>query len=129
MKHRKNNRKWAREAGGVAGAMLLLAASLAWGAPSAGEADTPVHLDAKRQVELLNLIRQDCGACHGLRLTGGLGPPLLPESLRDKPFDALKQTILFGRPGTPMPPWRPFLTDAEAQWIVQSLLKGLPDAH
>lgn len=128
MTNRKNNSKWLREAGGVIGAVLVLAASLAWGAP-ASEGDAPAHLDPKRQGELLSLIRQDCGACHGLRLTGGLGPPLLPESLRDKPVDTLQQTILFGRPGTPMPPWRPFLTDTEAQWIVQTLLKGLPDAR
>lgn len=79
-----------------------------------------------RQAELLNLIRQDCGSCHGLRLEGGLGLPLTPQALREKPAEALKQTILHGRGGTPMPPWGPFLTEAEAGWIVETLLKGLP---
>ena len=82
-----------------------------------------------RQTELINLVRQDCGSCHGLTLSGGLGLPLLPEALKDKPAEALKQTILFGRNGTPMPPWQPFLTEDEASWIVESLLKGFPDAR
>lgn len=82
-----------------------------------------------RQTELLNLVRQDCGSCHGLRLEGGLGLPLTPHALREKSPEALKQTILHGRGGTPMPPWNPFLTEAEAGWIVDILLKGLPDAR
>jgi len=79
-----------------------------------------------RQAELLNLVRQDCGSCHGLRLEGGLGLPLTPQALKEKSPEALKQTILYGRGGTPMPPWGPFLTEAEAGWIVETLLKGLP---
>lgn len=79
-----------------------------------------------RRSELINLVRQDCGSCHGLTLKGGLGPALLPETLGDKPVESLTATILQGRPGTPMPPWKPFMTEAEAQWIVNQLLKGFP---
>lgn len=79
-----------------------------------------------RQKELLNLVRQDCGSCHGLRLEGGLGLPLTPQALKEKSPEALKQTILYGRGGTPMPPWNPFMTEAEAGWIVEILMKGLP---
>lgn len=79
-----------------------------------------------RQKELLNLVRQDCGSCHGLKMEGGLGLPLTPQALKEKSPDALKLTILYGRGGTPMPPWNPFLTEAEAGWIVEVLLKGLP---
>ncbi|GAO37149.1 cytochrome C [Sulfuricella sp. T08] len=79
-----------------------------------------------RRAELLNLIRQDCGSCHGMKLTGGLGLPLTPDMLRGKSPEALQQTILYGRGGTPMPPWAPFMTEAEAGWIVETLLKGLP---
>lgn len=89
--------------------------------PAAYPAPSPA-----RQAELLNLVRQDCGSCHGLRLEGGLGLPLTPQALKDKSPEALKETILHGRGGTPMPPWEPFLTEAEAGWIVQILLKGLP---
>ena len=32
----------------------------------------------------------------------------------------LHAVILHGRPGTPMPPWRPFLTDADSAWLVSS---------
>lgn len=94
--------------------------ALAW-ADSAVPAPAPA-----RQAELLNLIRQDCGSCHGLRLEGGLGLPLTPQALKEKPPEALKQTILHGRGGTPMPPWGPFLTEDEAGWIIETLLKGLP---
>ena len=77
-----------------------------------------------RQKELSHLVRQDCGSCHGMSLAGGLGLPLRPETLRDKPKESLVATILYGRPGTAMPPWNPFLTEAEAEWIVEMLVKG-----
>lgn len=85
-------------------------------------AATPAgHPSPTRQAELLSLLKQDCGACHGMTLKGGLGPPLLPEVLKDKPLDFLVRTILDGRPGTPMPPWRPFMSEDEARWLVQVL--------
>ena len=82
---------------------------------------------AQRQRELVRLVRQDCGSCHGMTLGGGLGPPLLPAVLRDRPSEALVQTVLHGRPGTPMPPWQRFLSEAEAQWIVERLIEGFPE--
>jgi len=77
-----------------------------------------------RQKEISHLVRQDCGSCHGMTMAGGLGLPLLPETLRDKPKESLVATILYGRPGTAMPSWEPFLTEVEAEWIVEMLLKG-----
>ncbi|MBF0257007.1 MAG: cytochrome c [Gammaproteobacteria bacterium] len=78
-----------------------------------------------RQQELRNLLVQDCGSCHGLSLRGGLGPQLLPEALANKPEEYLVATIIHGRPGTPMPPWQPFLSEDEARWIAQLLKRGL----
>ena len=78
----------------------------------------------ERHRELVHLVRQDCGSCHGMTLRGGLGPSLRPEALRDKPVESLVATIYNGRPGTPMPPWRRFLTEAEATWIVEQLISG-----
>jgi cytochrome c55X len=80
-----------------------------------------------RQRELLHLVRQDCGSCHGMRLTGGLGLPLTPEALRDKPVEGLEATVYYGRPGTAMPPWKSVLSEAEVHWIVQKLMTGLPN--
>ncbi|MDE2210073.1 MAG: cytochrome c [Betaproteobacteria bacterium] len=74
------------------------------------------------------MLRQDCGACHGIRLTGGLGPPLTAEALYDKPADSMTETILSGRPGTAMPPWRHFMTETEAAWLVARLRNGTIDA-
>ncbi len=83
-----------------------------------------------RQAELTNLLVQDCGSCHGLTLAGGLGPPLRGPALADKPPEYLAAVILYGRPGTAMPPWRPFLTDAEAAWLAEILLaEHLPAEH
>lgn len=78
-----------------------------------------------RQRELLYLLEQDCGSCHGTRLKGGLGPPLLPRDLADKPDEALVDAILNGRPGTPMPPWAFELSEDEASWLVQEMKQGI----
>ncbi len=67
------------------------------------------------------LLQQDCGACHGMTLKGGLGPPLVPEALINKPDAVLVDTILNGRSGTAMPPWRTMITLDDAQWLVSYL--------
>ena len=79
-----------------------------------------------RAAELVRIVRQDCGSCHGMRLTGGLGPALTREALADKPPAALAATILHGRPGTPMPGWRGLLSEADAVWIAERLASGFP---
>lgn len=79
-----------------------------------------------RQLELVNMVRQDCGSCHGLTFKGGLGPALRPEDLRDKPLESLVATVMVGRPGTAMPGWSPFMTESEAEWIVRRLKQGFP---
>jgi cytochrome c55X len=79
-----------------------------------------------RERDLVRLVRQDCGACHGMTLKGGLGPALLPDALRDKPAESLRATILRGRPGTAMPPWQGMLSETDADWIVKYLLAGFP---
>lgn len=111
---------------------LMLAVLWFGGAEAAQHADASMSFQEpgrQRQTELIRLVRQDCGSCHGITLAGGLGPSLLPASLRGKDRQYLKSTILFGRPGTPMPPWREFLTDDEAGWMAERLIKGFPDAH
>jgi cytochrome c55X len=97
--------------------------------PTQSTAQVLVAVDAARSVELVHLVRQDCGSCHGLTLNGGLGPALVPDALKGKPADYLKAIILHGRAGTAMPPWMRFLSDADAEWIVINLKKGFPDGH
>jgi cytochrome c55X len=79
-----------------------------------------------RQKELIHMVRQDCGSCHGMTLQGGLGPALLPATLAEKPAEGLVATIIGGRPGTAMPPWQRFLGEDDAQWIVARLMEGFP---
>jgi cytochrome c55X len=98
-----------------------IAAVLACAAALAAEPAAP------RRAELTHLVRQDCGSCHGMTLKGGLGPALTRDALRDKPPASLAATILYGRPGTPMPPWRAFVTGPEADWIVRRLQEGTLD--
>ncbi|MBI4755355.1 MAG: cytochrome c [Betaproteobacteria bacterium] len=82
---------------------------------------------ASRRADLIRMVRQDCGSCHGMRLLGGLGPALTPAALADKPAESLELTILQGRLGTPMPPWGRFLSEQEAAWIVARLQAGFPE--
>lgn len=80
-----------------------------------------------RQRELIHLVRQECGFCHGLRLTGGLGSALTAQTMREKPAETLEAVIRHGIPGTAMPGWAPFLTEPETRWIVQRLQQGFPN--
>lgn len=96
-------------------AALALAAAVA---PAVAGDAAP---DAAR---LTALVRQDCGSCHGLTLRGGLGKPLTVDGLRGWERDQIVAVILDGVPGTPMPPWRPLLTEADARWIADHLKQG-----
>jgi cytochrome c55X len=80
-----------------------------------------------RQQQLIHMVRQDCGSCHGLTLRGGLGPALLPETLHSKSVDDLQAIILRGRAGTPMPGWQGLLSENDARWIASQLRDGFPD--
>ena len=77
---------------------------------------------AERKAELSTMLVEDCGACHGLDLDGGLGPSLLRSDLLGKPRELLVAAILNGRPGTAMPPWHPLMTRQEAEWLLDQLL-------
>ena len=97
----------------------LLLALLAAGAVQAGEAGEP----GPDPEALKRLVHQDCGSCHGLTLKGGLGPDLRRENLMHYDPEVLRGVILDGIPGTAMPPWRPLMTEAEAAWIAEYLLR------
>ncbi|MFC1363751.1 MAG: cytochrome c, partial [gamma proteobacterium symbiont of Ctena orbiculata] len=51
--------------------------------------------------------------------------PLTPAKLQGKPVEFITATILYGRAGTPMPPWRPFLSDGEAAWLAGRIKEGV----
>lgn len=90
-------------------------------------AQSPWAPAAEREQVLVRMVRQDCGSCHGMRLTGGLGPALTPTALSGFPVDSLEAVIYHGRPGTPMPPWKAMISEAEARWIAGQLLTGFPE--
>ncbi len=80
----------------------------------------------ERQTQLIRMVRQDCGSCHGIQLTGGLGPALTRDRMADFPLDSLVATIYHGRPGTPMPGWKTMMSEADARWIAAQLQAGFP---
>ena len=98
--------------------ILTLALLPAW-----AQADEPGH---ERRAQLIRMVRQDCGSCHGIQLTGGLGPELTQARMLDIPFDSLLATIYNGRPGTPMPGWKSMISEADATWIARQLQAGFP---
>ena len=87
-----------------------------------GFASADENLSEKRKKELINIVKTDCGACHGTWLRGNLGPPLLPSHLRDKPKSYLVKIIQEGVPGTPMAPLKDILSKSEIEFIAQYLL-------
>lgn len=94
---------------------LIAAAAILWAAAASAEPD---------RARLADLVIQDCGSCHGLTLKGGLGRPLTPEALSGLSHDNIRDIILDGLPGTPMPPWRPLLSERDAEAIADMLKSG-----
>lgn len=90
---------------------------------SAALADGPT---VERQAQLDNLLLQDCGSCHGLRMTGGLGPALTRDALTHTPRESLIATVSHGRPGSAMPGWNALLDEQDIAWLVDRLLQGYP---
>ena len=111
-----DRRPWAAAVGAAVLGVALAVAPAA--VPVAAEVPAP------RQVQLRHLLAHDCGSCHRLALTGGLGLPLVPSALAGQSDSDLIAVILDGRPGTPMPPWRPLLSEEEATWLVRALRTG-----
>lgn len=101
--------------------VLIIAALLLTGTGLSTAAD----LHPQRKAELFYLLKHDCGSCHGMRLEGGLGPALTAKRLAPYGVEFLALTIIQGRPGTPMPPWRPFITEQEAFWLAGQLKQGI----
>ena len=101
----------------------FLSLVLALAASAAGAQGTP---DPDRAAQLVRMVRQDCGSCHGIQLTGGLGPALTQDAMRAIPQGSLAAVIYHGRPGTPMPGWKTMLSEADAAWIARQLQTGFP---
>ena len=101
--------------------VLWLALALTFACPLPGLADE--HPDARRQAQLRHLLLQDCGSCHGLRLTGGLGPALTPRPC------AASRANRWSPPCSwavrkPRCPWAGLLSEDDAGWLVDRLIEG-----
>ncbi len=82
------------------------------------------EITKERQLELRHFIKQNCTACHGIRMSGGLGPALSKANLRYLSVNAVTVTILNGRPENGMPPWETQLSEKDAYWIAAILKQG-----
>lgn len=108
----------------IAPAMLLLAPPVLSNAQEHNLNHVISSPNMARQKELIYMVQQDCGSCHGMTLKGGLGPSLLPERIAVLPKQYLIEAITHGRPGTPMPPWGSLLSAGDISWIVEQLQLG-----
>ncbi len=117
--------RWPARLATLGTALALLASGALAQLP--GAAASTAAPGPERQQQLVRMVRQDCGSCHGLHLTGGLGPALTPEALAGKPLESMVSTIYRGRPGTPMAPWSAMLSEPDALWIAEQLFAGFPE--
>lgn len=92
------------------------------GSPAIVIADQPSQ---QRQQELMHLLKQDCGSCHGMTLKGGLGPALTVDAIADQSVADLVYTITYGREALAMPSWKNILTNDEILWLSEQLKSGI----
>ncbi|WP_404421461.1 c-type cytochrome [Thalassospira australica] len=102
--------------------LAIMSTAIALAAINPAQAENGIS--ARNPDALEQMVRQDCGSCHGLTFKGGLGSPLLPENLAAYSVEDLAQIILEGLPGTAMPPWRAIVTRDEAKWMARYLKTG-----
>jgi len=72
-------------------------------------------------MDVANVFEKECQGCHGPNHEGGVGADLRPNKIAKKNSYMLAQTILNGRPGTAMPPFKDKLNKADAQKMVDYL--------
>ncbi|MBA1438218.1 MAG: c-type cytochrome [Epsilonproteobacteria bacterium] len=73
------------------------------------------HMDVEKVFE------KECQGCHGPNHEGGVGADLRPKVISKKNSYMLAETILNGRPGTAMPPFKEKFSKADADKIVDYL--------
>lgn len=85
---------------------------------------TPVQAE-RSEAELVRFGHDECGFCHGLHLTGGLGSALTPQALAGKSEATLVAITLQGLPGTAMPGWAGHLSPEEALRLIHYFRTGV----
>ncbi|MCC2112254.1 MAG: c-type cytochrome [Hyphomicrobiales bacterium] len=76
----------------------------------------PVHAEDPPSAD--TLYREHCIECHGESRLGGIGPALIPETLKRAKPDGLAATIHTGRPATQMPAFGEVLGETEIAALV-----------
>ena len=104
-------------------ALLVMAVNTFADNPANSSASNSINDERKK--ELMHLLKQDCGSCHGMTMKGGLGPALLSENLAATPDYILENTIKYGRETLAMPAWDGILTSVDIEWLVDQLKQGI----
>ncbi len=73
------------------------------------------------KMDVEKVFEKECQGCHGPNHEGGVGADLRPNKLKGKNAYMLAETILNGRPGTAMPPFKNTFSKADAQKMVDYL--------
>ena len=72
-------------------------------------------------MDVEKVFEKECQGCHGPNHEGGVGSDLRPKVISKKNAYMLAETILNGRPGTAMPPFKDKFTKADADKMVDYL--------
>jgi nitrite reductase (NO-forming)/hydroxylamine reductase len=67
------------------------------------------------------VFERECQGCHGPKHQGGVGSDIRPAVVKPKNAQMLAETILNGRPGTAMPPFKEIFSKNEAATMVDYL--------
>ncbi len=102
----------------VAAALVLLPAAARAGADGAAGGDVP---DGRA------LFEANCARCHGAGRLGGMGPALLPDSLRRLKPAGAEKVIAEGRAATQMPAFGRTLTPDEIRALAAFIYTPLPE--
>ena len=91
-------------------AQELAEAEIRWAIPETGEAEAELVLSADAVAEGEGIFQTYCVACHGVNMTGGIGPNLLDDEwLHGGTSEDIIKTIADGVPAMGMVPWGPVL--------------------
>ena len=85
-----------------------------------GSESAPTSTPTPSAIDAGALYETNCVACHGANRQGmtNLGPALTPQSLAELSDAETKDTILNGRSGTAMTPWKDILNSEEIDALV-----------
>jgi DNA-binding beta-propeller fold protein YncE/cytochrome c5 len=78
-------------------------------------------------IDVKEVYKENCAACHGLDRFGAVGPALLPENLKRLRKKKATKVITHGRPATQMPGFEDVLNKDEIAALTKFIYEPLPE--